>query len=107
MEDKDEMKEGMYLDAMDQLQKKFDENEKIIRRLKEANNELYKEVISAYGVVRLIDNFIDPNEISYEVKNLIDCLRAHLSDITLKHSHIRVDIVNLILRETDLVDEEL
>mgnify|MGYP003112370559 CR=1 FL=1 len=106
MENKDEMKDGMYLDAMNQLQKKFDENEKIIKSLKESNNELYKEVISAYGVIRLIDNYIEPDEVSYEVKTLIDCLRGHLSDVTLKHSKIKIDIVNLSFTEIDLADEE-
>ena len=106
MENKDEMKEGMYLDAMNQLQKKFDDNEKIIKRLKEANNELYKEIISAYGVIRLIDNYIDPNEVSFEVKTLIDVLRSHLSDLAVKNSHVQIDVFSMVFTENDLADEE-
>ncbi len=99
-ENKDEMKEGMYLDAMNQLQEKFEKNEKVIERLKQANNEIYKELISAYGVIRLIDNYIDEDEISYEVKTLIDCLRGFLSDLVEKKSQMQVDIVLIDLENT-------
>ena len=101
MEDKDEMKEGMYLDAMDQLQKKFNENEEIIEKLKQKNSSLLKDIISAYGVIRLIDNYIDPDEISYEVKTLIDCLRGHLSDIVENKQ-----IINIIVVDIEDIDEE-
>tara|TARA_R100000773_G_scaffold44510_1_gene45945 strand:+ start:2694 stop:2996 length:303 start_codon:yes stop_codon:yes gene_type:complete len=81
MDNKDEMKEGMYLDAMNQLQKKFDENEEKISELVNMVQNLKKEIISAYGVMRLIDNYIDPTNIDYSVKTLIDCLRGFLSDL--------------------------
>ena len=94
MEDKDEMKEGLYLEAMDQLQKKFNENEEVIRKLKDKNSALLKEIISAYGVVRLIDNYIEPDEISYEVKTLIDCLRGHLSDLVEQKQTVNLVVLN-------------
>ena len=81
MDNKDEMKEGMYLDAMDQLQKKFNENEEKMTELAEMIQNLKKEIISAYGVIRLIDNYIDPTNIDFSVKTLIDCLRGFLSDL--------------------------
>lgn len=109
MTDKDEMNEGMYLDAMNQLQKKFEENEKIITTLKIANRSLQKEIISAYGVIRLIDNYIDSSEVSYEVKTLIDCLRGHLSDLVEDKQQIQVGIVNIFYsspNDTDSGGEE-
>tara|TARA_A100001391_G_scaffold114814_1_gene77643 strand:+ start:1058 stop:1363 length:306 start_codon:yes stop_codon:yes gene_type:complete len=95
MEDKDEMKEGMYLDAMDQLQKKFNENEEVIEKLKAKNTALLKDIISAYGVIRLIDNYIEPDEISYEVKTLIDCLRGHLSDIVEQKQTVNIVVMGV------------
>jgi hypothetical protein len=99
MDNKDEMKEGMYLDAMDQLQKKFNENEEKMTELAEMIQNLKKEIISAYGVIRLIDNYIDPTNIDFSVKTLIDCLRGFLSDLV---DQMDTDIVVVPVVQVDL-----
>ena len=62
-------------------------------------HNLRKEIISAYGVVRLIDNFIDPTNIDYSVKTLIDCLRGFLSDLV---DDINTNVVLVPVVEVDL-----
>ena len=48
------MGEGMYLDAMNQLKEINDKREKESNKQKEELMELRKELLSAYGIVRLI-----------------------------------------------------
>ena len=44
--------------------------------------ELKKELITAYGFIRIIDNILDRlYEVPHEVVVLVECLRGHLSDI--------------------------
>tara|TARA_Y100000114_G_C11678414_1_gene287391 strand:- start:257 stop:550 length:294 start_codon:yes stop_codon:yes gene_type:complete len=74
--------EGMYLDAMNQLQKKFDEIEYIKAKLTIQNTELKKEVITAYGLSRVLDNLINNCfEVDMEVVCLSESLRGHLSNL--------------------------
>ena len=72
----------MYLDAMNQLQKKFDEIEYIKAKLTIQNTELKKEVITAYGLSRVLDNLINNCfEVDMEVVCLSESLRGHLSNL--------------------------
>ena len=48
------MSEGMYLDAMNQLKEMNDEREKELKEVKTELKEFKKELISTYGVVRLL-----------------------------------------------------
>ena len=69
-----EMNDGMYLDAMNQLKEINDKREK------EELMELRKELISAYGIVRLIDMmYQDAGEPINEISILIETLREYLS----------------------------
>jgi hypothetical protein len=51
---------------------------------------LKKELISCYGIVRLIDNYIDTDYLSVEVRVLLDTLRGHLSD-TIKIQEVDIE----------------
>ena len=74
------MNEGYYLDAMNQLKEKFDNNEYLMKRIQKQNMELKKEIMTAFGCMRILDNLIHN---SYGVDGDIVCLseslRGHLS----------------------------
>lgn len=74
------MLEGEYLELVNDLKKRFDEKEKEMEKIKQENEELKKIFISAYGMIRVIDVMCDNNDIDFEIKNLISCIRSYLSD---------------------------
>ena len=72
--------DGMYLDAMNQLKEINDKREKEQIKQREELMELRKELISAYGIVRLIDMmYQDAGEPINEISILIETLREYLS----------------------------
>jgi hypothetical protein len=73
------MNSGEYLEMAKQLKDKFDENEKMVKRITENNVELKKKIMVAYSLIRIIDSgeFID----SSDAQVFIEMLRAHLSKI--------------------------
>jgi hypothetical protein len=77
------MNDGMYLEAMDQLKELNDKREKELEQLKEDNMEIKKELISCYGVVRMIDMmYSNTEEPVLEIGILIEGLRDYLSQYT-------------------------
>ena len=76
------MNEGEYLELTKQLQEKFDKNEEVVREMRENMEALIKEVVSIYGVFRLIDKLINYEEdIDGEIKILCSALRSQLSEL--------------------------
>lgn len=76
------MTEGMYLDAMNQLKEMNEEREKENKKHKDELMALKKELISAYGIVRVLDNIYENHPIEepvIEVKIIIETLREYLS----------------------------
>lgn len=76
------MNEGMYLDAMNQLKELNEKREEENRKNKEELIQLKKELISCYGIVRILDNLHENHpldENSVEVKIVIETLRDYLS----------------------------
>lgn len=72
--------EGYYLEAMNQLKEINDKREKESIKQREELLELRKELISAYGIVRLIDMmYQDSGEPINEISILIETLREYLS----------------------------
>tara|TARA_R110002126_G_scaffold21384_1_gene77290 strand:- start:346 stop:645 length:300 start_codon:yes stop_codon:yes gene_type:complete len=73
--------EGMYLEAMAQLQKKYDafNNKRII--IENKNKMLAKELLTCYGMVRIIDSLINPENTDFEIMMTIDVLRGYLSTV--------------------------
>lgn len=75
------MLENEYLELSNQLKEKFDENEKLMTRLKKENETLKKDLMSVYGYIRILDSFAENTmELDMEIKGLIEILRAYLSD---------------------------
>jgi len=74
--------EAMYLDMVNQLKEKFDNNEYLMKRIQEQNTELKKEIITAYGISRILDNLINNCfDIDTEIICLSESLRGHLSTV--------------------------
>jgi hypothetical protein len=73
--------EGMYLDAMKQLQDKFDAFNKKRIIIENKNKMLAKEILTCYGLVRIIDSLINPETTDYEVMLAVDILRGYMSDV--------------------------
>lgn len=74
------MNDGMYLEAMNQLKEMNEKREKETEKHKQELISLKKELISAYGIVRLIDMmYSDAEEPIGEISLLIETLREYLS----------------------------
>ena len=76
------MSDGYYLEAMEQLNEKFKEIEYIKSKIMSQNESLKKEIMTLYGLIRVLDNMITD---SYEFPNEIVCLseiiRGHASTV--------------------------
>ncbi len=77
------MNEGLYLEAMNQLKELNDKREEENKKHKNELLALKKELISAYGIVRVLDtlyeNSFSNDEPAIEVKIIIETLREYLS----------------------------
>ena len=81
------MLEGEYLELSNQLKEKFDEVEQKLESIEKREEELKKDFITAYGIVRLLDHLIDINPIGYdtEIVVIVETLRSFLSVGVDKH----------------------
>jgi len=81
------MNEGDYLDMVNQLKEKYDEIELKMTTITRLEQDIKKDLITAYGVARLLDHLVDTNPIGYdnEIVVLIEMLRGLLSDSMDKH----------------------
>ena len=77
------MIEEQYRELADHAREKFIELENKYNKEKLKNHELKKEFLSAFGMVRIIDNNLEEMEgiESSPAKVLLELLRTHLSDI--------------------------
>ena len=75
------MSEGLYLEAMKQLQDKFDDFNKKKIIIENKNKLLAKELLTCYGLVRVIDSLIHPENTDYEVMLSVDILHGYMSKI--------------------------
>ena len=74
------MLEGEYLEMVNDLRDRFEEKDKEMEKIKEQNSRLKKDLISAFGFVRILDYFsCEVHDVDYEIKSLIDVLRSYLS----------------------------
>ena len=82
-----ELLEGEYLDMVGQLKLKYDEIEAKMSSIERLEKIMRKDLITAYGVVRLLDHLMDTNPIGYdnEIVVLVEMLRGVLSDCVDKH----------------------
>lgn len=75
------MNEGMYLEAMEQLQQKFTEYDRKRIIIENKNKMLAKELLTCYGMVRVIDSIINPDSTDFEVMLSVDVLRGYISRV--------------------------
>tara|TARA_R110001606_G_scaffold90692_5_gene202581 strand:- start:1799 stop:2062 length:264 start_codon:yes stop_codon:yes gene_type:complete len=75
--------EKAYLDLANESKEKFDEMNLEKIKLQEEITQLKKELITTYGMVRIIDNLYGEQDEDYReptIETLIDCLRSYLSE---------------------------
>ena len=70
------MLEQEYLELTNQLKEVFDKKDKQLEELKEKHSDLTKALVSAYGMVRIIDICGDD-----DTEALLDILRGYLSEV--------------------------
>ena len=75
------------MELVGQLKLKYDEIEEKMATVARLETIIKKDLITAYGVVRLVDHLLDTNPIGYdnEMVVLIEMLRGVLSDSVDKH----------------------
>lgn len=74
------MNEGDYLEMVNQLKIKFDENERKVKIVMESNIQLKKHIMACYGLskmVHILDDSIDQQEREF----IFSTLRSYLSDV--------------------------
>tara|TARA_R110002167_G_scaffold85579_3_gene231997 strand:+ start:355 stop:657 length:303 start_codon:yes stop_codon:yes gene_type:complete len=78
----DKMTEQQYIEMSNHLKETYDKISEKLFRSEIKIIDLKKDLITVYGLVRIIDNILDNlYEVPHEVVVLIECLRSHLSDV--------------------------
>ena len=75
------MTEGEYLELANQLKESFDEKDKEVDILLRENEELKKNFISIYGMLRVIDYYSQGNIDDQVVITLIETARGYASSV--------------------------
>lgn len=75
------MIENDLLEMAEDCKQRIEEKNEELEKLKIENHELKKEIMTAYGFVRILDNLLEECIIEREVKNISDILRTHLSNL--------------------------
>ena len=81
------MLEQEYLEMVNQLKDKYDEITDKLDRIELQELDMKKDLITAYGVVRMLDNLISNSHIGYdnEVVTIVEVLRGLLSNCMDRH----------------------
>jgi len=81
------MLEGDYLEMANQLKEKYDEITTKLEKVELLELDMKKDLITAYGVVRMLDNLISTSPIPYdnEVITIVEVLRGLLSNCMDRH----------------------
>ena len=75
------MTEQMYLDLVDQLKDKYDMNEYMMKKIQIQNMELKKDLMTAFGCIRILDGLIHNSyNCDGDIVTMCESLRAHLSN---------------------------
>ena len=79
--------EQEYLEMVNQLKDKYDEITDKLDRIELQELDMKKDLITAYGVVRMLDNLISNSHIGYdnEVVTIVEVLRGLLSNCMDRH----------------------
>ena len=81
------MMEGEYLELCNDLKNKYDEITDKLDRIELLELDMKKDLITAYGVVRMLDNLISNSHIGYdnEVVVIVEVLRGLMSNSMDRH----------------------
>ena len=81
------MLEGEYLELCNDLKNKYDEITDKLDRIELQELDMKKDLITAYGVVRMLDNLISNSHIGYdnEVVVIVEVLRGLMSNSMDRH----------------------
>jgi hypothetical protein len=80
MTDAKNMTEGEYLELANQLKESFDEKDKQVEILLSQNEEIKKDFISLYGMLRVLNYYADGN-VDEPILTLIESARGFASSI--------------------------
>ena len=82
-----ELLEGEYLELCNDLKSKYDTITNKLERIEAMELNMKKDLITAYGVVRMLDHLISTSHIPYdhEVITIVECLRGLLSTVMDTH----------------------
>ena len=77
------MIEEQYRELADHAREKFIELESKYNQEKVKYHELRKELLSAFGMIRIMDNILEDDEAlnGHPCKIILECVRGHLSDV--------------------------
>jgi len=81
------MLEQEYLEMVNQLKDKYDEITDKLDRIELQELDMKKDLITAYGVVRMLDNLISNSHVPYdnEVVVIVEVLRGLMSNCMDRH----------------------
>ena len=74
------MLENEFLEMAQDCKDRIIDKNKELDLLKIENHELKKDIMTAYGLVRVLDNLLEDCLVDRDVKNLSDILRTFLSN---------------------------
>ena len=69
-----------YLEQMNHLQELFNKKDKEVLEVLEKYKDTLKELITCYGVIRLLDNQLEEIDAPLEIKCISELLRTQLSN---------------------------
>ena len=81
------MLEGEYLEMVAQLKEKYDMITSKLEKIELMELDMKKDLMSAYGVVRMLDHLISTSMVPYdnEIMVIVEVLRGMLSDMMDRH----------------------
>ena len=80
MAEKEDMTEQQYLELANQLKESFDEKDKQVERLLKENEEIKKDFLSLYGMIRVLNYYADGN-VDEPLLTLIETARGFASSV--------------------------
>ena len=80
MAEKEDMTEQQYLELANQLKESFDEKDKQVERLLKENEEIKKDFLSLYGMIRVLNYYADGN-VDEPILTLIESARGFASSV--------------------------
>ena len=79
-ENNENMTEQKYLELADNFKEQMDEKDYELQKIKKDHEQLSKNFISLYGMLRMMDFLISNGEIEMELAVLIEVARGFASD---------------------------